>query len=444
MGDDDRRAAVDDAAPLLDGVSSRAAPERRSIPVGRALSVVTCGIVAVVVVVLVTLVPGRRGSPPHCLVVVSLDGFRYDYLKHLPPDSALQRLAAEGVHVNRLRPVFPSKTFPNHYTLVTGVFPETHGIVGNHFFDPTDSTWFTMGSTESKWWGAEPIWVTAELQRRQANVFFWPGSSAVIKGVSPTVTFPYNESVTFEERIDRAREWVGQGVQRPPLIMVYLSEPDASGHEYGPDSEQTISAIHRADSMISRLIDGLDRTNVDLLIVSDHGMVNIGDSPDKIIDLDKFLHVPIPNRLRVAACTPELQIYPDADLIPEIVQNLSAAVKQYPNIKVYRKEEIPRRFQYRDNARIAPFVVVADVGYKIVGKSFGCPDDGLRGGHGFDNDDPRMGGILIGVGPSFEERKQVPILNNTEVYETMCRILEIVPAPNNGTRSGIDSLLKHT
>ncbi|SPQ96271.1 unnamed protein product (mitochondrion) [Plasmodiophora brassicae] len=406
MGDDDRRAAVDDAAPLLDGVSSRAAPE-------------------LVVVVLVTLVPGRRGSPPHCLVVVSLDGFRYDYLKHLPPDSALQRLAAEGVHVNRLRPVFPSKTFPNHYTLVTGVFPETHGIVGNHFFDPTDSTWFTMGSTET-------------------NVFFWPGSSAVIKGVSPTVTFPYNESVTFEERIDRAREWVGQGVQRPPLIMVYLSEPDASGHEYGPDSEQTISAIHRADSMISRLIDGLDRTNVDLLIVSDHGMVNIGDSPDKIIDLDKFLHVPIPNRLRVAACTPELQIYPDADLIPEIVQNLSAAVKQYPNIKVYRKEEIPRRFQYRDNARIAPFVVVADVGYKIVGKSFGCPDDGLRGGHGFDNDDPRMGGILIGVGPSFEERKQVPILNNTEVYETMCRILEIVPAPNNGTRSGIDSLLKHT
>lgn len=129
MGDDDRRAAVDDAAPLLDGVSSRAAPERRSIPVGRALSVVTCGIVAVVVVVLVTLVPGRRGSPPHCLVVVSLDGFRYDYLKHLPPDSALQRLAAEGVHVNRLRPVFPSKTFPNHYTLVTGVFPETHGCV---------------------------------------------------------------------------------------------------------------------------------------------------------------------------------------------------------------------------------------------------------------------------------------------------------------------------
>eukprot|EP00474_Spongospora_subterranea_P000525 CRZ00983.1 hypothetical protein [Spongospora subterranea] len=382
---------------------------------------------------------------PSILVLVSLDGFRHDYLHHLSGNSSLLEIAQTGVHIERLKPCFPSLTFPNHYSIATGTYPETHGIIGNYFFDHHDKSWFSpKNSTQTKWWGAEPVWVTAEKQGRRTFVTSWPGSAAEIQNTRPSKYFDYDPAATIMERIDVASGWI-RSEKPPSLIMVYIDEPDRSGHRFGPDSPQTVEAIHQVDSAIGTLMNAFpaDNSNIDIMVVSDHGMTLVGEE-GTVIDLDPFLNFSDPTVLR-AICSPVFEFFPDPDLLPSLVEQLRLAQSANPKMVVYTKDEIPSRFHYSNNNRIAPVIAIASLGYVFSSKKLGCEFRGQPfGDHGYDNDEPQMSGFMVALGPSFKRGVHIPLSINTEIYDIVCHVLGVTPAPNNGTNLFTRILSKFT
>src|SRR6478672_3848681 len=232
----------------------------------------------------------RPAGQPQTVLLVSLDGFRRDLLDRYSPP-ALTVLGRDGVVADAMIPSFPSLTFPNHYSIVTGLYPEHHGIVSNTMYDTSFKAGFSIGGrgvTESRWWGGEPIWVTAEKQGVKSASFFWVGSEAEIEGVRPSMYKKFDGSVTFAARVDSVLAWLHlPAAQRPRMITLYFNEPDHVEHEKGPDSPEAHAAVLGVDSAISRLVQGLRAQRmydaVDLIIVSDHGMANI--SPARTIYL---------------------------------------------------------------------------------------------------------------------------------------------------------------
>ena len=248
--------------------------------------------------------PARASAGDGPLILISIDAFRWDYLQKYDAPT-LRGLAAGGVHAVRMTPSFPSKTFPNHYTLVTGLYPEHHGIVANWFYDPVDNARFDMDKLESRWWdGGEPIWVTAEKQGVRSACFFWPGAEAVIRGVRPSFFKPFVKKLSDPERVDGLLEWLAlPPEQRPRFATLYFDTVDTAGHAFGPLAPETGAAVREVDDAIARLLAGLDRLGLrksaSLVIVSDHGMTEI--SPDQVVFLDDLLDV---SQVRVEATGP--------------------------------------------------------------------------------------------------------------------------------------------
>lgn len=227
------------------------------------------------------------------VLLVSLDGFRWDYLNR-PQARNLRRLAAEGVRAERMVPSYPSVTFPNHYTVVTGLYPDHHGIIANAIRDSTLG-WFHIYDTAAvrnpAWWGGEPLWVTAEKQGERAGSFFWPGSEAAVEGVLPTRYMKFNDRFDEVSRVDTVLSWLTlPAPNRMSFVTLYYSDVDHAGHAFAPDSPQVDSAIARVDSMVGLLMDGIasrglaDRVN--LVVVADHGMTAV--SPDRVLFLDDY------------------------------------------------------------------------------------------------------------------------------------------------------------
>ncbi|MEJ1973638.1 MAG: ectonucleotide pyrophosphatase/phosphodiesterase [Lacunisphaera sp.] len=232
------------------------------------------------------------------LILISIDGFRWDYIHqyHAP---TLSRLAAAGVHATRMTPSFPSKTFPNHYTLVTGLRPAHHGIVGNWFYDPGLAETFGMSkpdsNTQERWWDeGEPVWITAEKQGVRSFCYFWPGSEAKNHGIRPSRFKPFDFKLPMSDRVDELLSWLDvPEAQRPGLCTLYFDVVDTKGHKFGPDAPETGAAVAEADAAVQRLLDGLGRLGladrVNLVLVSDHGMSPCG--PDKVIFLEDLIDV---------------------------------------------------------------------------------------------------------------------------------------------------------
>ena len=241
--------------------------------------------------------PRRNAAATGPLILVSIDGFRWDYFQvHQAP--VLQKLAAQGVHARRLTPCFPSKTFPNHYTLVTGLRPENHGIVANWFYDPSFSAMFNIrnpeSNTESRGWGGEPVWVTAEKQGVSSASFFWPGSEAKIHGRRPSFYKTFDKKLTSMQRVDGLLAWLSlPETQRPRFSTLYFDIVDTAGHTFGPTAPETAAAVREVDDAVAHLLAGLDRLGLgeraNLVIVSDHGMSECG--PDRIIFLEDLMDV---------------------------------------------------------------------------------------------------------------------------------------------------------
>jgi predicted AlkP superfamily pyrophosphatase or phosphodiesterase len=270
--------------------------------------------------------PSSTGSMPgvwstfnRTLILISLDGFRAEYLKRgLTP--TLEGLSRQGVQAEHLIPCFPSITFPNHYSIVTGLYPGSHGVVGNTYFDSRLNETFSYNNVtqngEAKWWeGGEPLWVTAEKQGKRSASLMWPGSEAPIQGIRPSIWKPYSTALTPNDRVDQALEWLNLPVEsRPSFITLYFPTVDSVGHEKGVHSKELEEALMIIDDALDRLVEGLETRSildkVNLMIVSDHGMTDT--SPDRVIYLDDFIDM---EQVRIVENGPLLMVYPQGKYV---------------------------------------------------------------------------------------------------------------------------------
>ncbi|MSU45841.1 MAG: alkaline phosphatase family protein [Lacunisphaera sp.] len=387
--------------------------------------------------------PASRAAPAELLILISLDGFRWDYLdKYDAP--VLKRLAADGVHATRMTPSFPAKTFPNHYTLVTGLRPEHHGIVGNWFYDPVDGAKFDMEQLAPHWWqGGEPVWITAEKQGLRAACFFWPGSETELQGCHATFFKPFVKKLTNPERVDGLLTWLGlPPAERPRLATLYFNTLDDAGHKYGPDAPETGGAVREADAAIGRLLDGLAvrglREKASLVIVSDHGMSPCG--PDQVIFFEDLLTV---SQVRIEATGPVGGVRPNPGVdLATLVAGIRA--KAPPQLQVYLREEVPDRLHYRASDRIAPIVLVCDDHWNVESKA-GWPERARTyniGSHGWDPATPNMGALFIASGPVFRRGVEIPDVENIHVYHLLCAALGLAPAPNDGDQRLVRAALR--
>lgn len=381
--------------------------------------------------------PATPAAAPQ-VILVSMDGFRRSYLD---TDSVptLHALGRDGVTAQAMIPSFPTLTFPNHYTIVTGLYPEHHGIVGNSIYDPEFGALFTMSnaaSRESRWWGGQPIWVTAEKQGERAASMFWVGSEVEIDSVRPTRWKPFDAKVSFDARVDTVLSWLDlTGAQRLSLITLYFDEPDHTGHDAGPDSPRTAAAAARADSALGRLVNGLrergvyDRVN--LIVVSDHGMSQL--SPDRTVYLDDVVDTA---SIRITSLSPNLMITPrDGD-----AAGLLAKVGKLPHVSAWLKADVPERLHYNEGRRITPVVAVADDGWTIA--IHGSRRGPAGGAHGYDNANASMNAIFVAHGPAFRKGATMPAFPNVDVYDLLARLLRLQPAPNDGSLQPFSAVLR--
>lgn len=390
-------------------------------------------------------------------ILISLDGFRADFLNRgISP--TLNKLIAEGVSPEYMFPSFPSLTFPNHWTFMTGLHPESHGIVGNTFWDPTleEEFYYTdpLRSMQPKWWtstGAEPLWSTCEKQGIRTAIHMWPGSEAGISPEPQTID-KYNGKEDLTKKamrvlsfLDRPSEYdidVSAMHARPQFIAMYVPNVDSDGHKYGPNSTEIRRTIQAVDKMMGVLLDGINARNltsiVNIVVVSDHGMATTSTS--RLIQLDDLVD---PATIDHTDGWPLYGLRPKPEVdIAALYQHLVLAC-QGRNVTPYLREGMPERYHFLRSERIAPVWLIPDPGYAIVPKSeFDVAAElqanavyNPRGLHGYDNQHPLMRAIFIARGPAFPHipNSKVEVFQNTEIYNIVADSLGVVPIENNGT-----------
>uniref|UniRef100_A0A8C4UXF0 Ectonucleotide pyrophosphatase/phosphodiesterase 3 n=1 Tax=Falco tinnunculus TaxID=100819 RepID=A0A8C4UXF0_FALTI len=379
--------------------------------------------------------PAGFDLPP--LILFSMDGFRAEYLQtwsSLLPN--IQKLKTCGTHSKYMRAVYPTKTFPNHYTIVTGLYPESHGIIDNNMYDVHLNEHFSLSGTEKfkpSWWKGQPIWLTAMYQNLKAGTFFWPGSDVPINETYPNLYRVFNSSVTYEERISEILKWLDYTKsERPDFYTLYIDEPDSSGHSFGPVSGGVIKALQIADQALGMLMDGLKQRNlhkcVNLIVVADHGMEmtycrQLEYMTNYFKQIDFYIYAGPAARIRArnvpkdyftCKCGPILGVSPQ-------------------HFKPYLTPDLPKRFHYANNIRIDKVHLLVDRQW-LAGPCFCKVQLIFFFFIPLDNN--------FSYGPSFKEKTEVDAFENIEVYNLMCDLLHITPAPNNGTHGSLNHLLK--
>jgi predicted AlkP superfamily pyrophosphatase or phosphodiesterase len=376
-----------------------------------------------------------EGVPP--VILISFDGWRWDYDTKAPTPH-LRSLIARGVRAEGLIPSFPPKTFPNHYTIVTGLYPGRHGIVANTIMDrPTGRTFSLSKPKELRdpmWWGGEPIWVSVQRRGGIAAAMFWPGSEAPIGGVLPRYGKPYNERFPATDRVDQVLRWLDLPArERPTFVTLYFEDTDTAGHRDGPESSAVRDAIVRVDRYFGRLMLGLERRGlserVNIIVVSDHGMAAVED--DQVVVLDDYISL---DDVEVVDINPTLGLIPAAGR-EEVVYK--ALVNAHPRLRVYRRSATPESWHYREHPRIPPIVGVVDEGWQLLRRR--TVADRLagrirpaRGQHGYDPALMSMRGVFVAAGPAFKRASAVPAFANVHIYHVLARVLRIPPATNDG------------
>ena len=383
------------------------------------------------------------------VILVALDGFRADYFEKFQPP-VLNGMARRGVRAKWLIPAFPTKTFPNHYTIATGLRPENHGIIENNIYDAGFDALFGLSRTEEvrngRWWLGEPIWATATRQKQIAAAYFFPGTETLIGGARPDYFRNYNGKVPNELRVDTILSYLDLPVEkRPTFLTLYFSDPDDAGHEFSPDSEETRYAVLNTDRLVGRLMDGLKRRGIDeranVIIVSDHGMATV--DLRRAVFLDKFLDTDA-LAARVLWTDEFVQIFPKSGREAEIVSKL----KNVAHANCWRKSDIPARFSYRASPRIAPVVCLADEGWMLTNQKRykerieRADLDQLRGGHGYDNNLESMRAAFVAHGAAFKKGFVAEPFENVEIYNLMCAILGLKPAKNDGDFNKVKNMLR--
>jgi len=383
----------------------------------------------------------------HYVVLVSLDGFRYDY----PVKYGAPHLLAMGVKgasaPEGMLPSYPSLTFPNHLALITGLYPEHHGIVGNTFYDPSrDATYVYKDSKsngDGSWYSGTPLWVLAEQQGMRAACLFWPGSEAEIQGKRPSYYLKYDDKLDDEKRIDQVAAWLQLPPElRPHFITLYYSNVDHAGHSYGPESEEVRAAVHHLDDMIGELQTKLAALHlpVDLVVVADHGMVTLKSDNIVLSDFANLKDFKTEGSL----------LYAD----PNDDEAAGAAYDEFkahpdPRFSVYRRAEVPAALHFDSNAREGDPVIVPNGPYTIRAHASLAGAETrlglLHGGHGFDpHTMPEMKAIFFATGPDIRPNVQLPTFENVNVYPFIANMLGLTPPAIDGHLSVLGPALVHS
>ena len=363
------------------------------------------------------------------VVLVSFDGFRHDYLSRYDTPN-FDRVANTGAWADALIPVYPSLTFPSHYSIATGLYPERHGIVGNRFFDPVRDEHYDYRDTatvqDGTWYGGEPIWVTAETQGMVAAAMLFVGTEAAVGGVRPTFWTPYNARGSRRERVDQVVAWLALPAQtRPHLVTLYFSGVDGAGHDAGPASAAVGGAVRQVDSALGRLLDGIGMLphgdQVSVVVVSDHGMGSV--DPDLVIDLGELADL---RGTRVVVTGPNATLFVrgGSDRARAVRDDINDGLR---GGRAYLRDEVPDVLRYRANPRIGDVIVVAEAGALIGMGGSSPPPPGM---HGWDPRHPDMHGIFLTTGPEIVPGRRVGPVENVHVYPFLARLLHLTPHPD--------------
>jgi alkaline phosphatase D len=375
----------------------------------------------------VIAVPNPPNAPAqqakHYVVLVSLDGFRWDYPRKYGA-AHLLKLGAKGASAPEgMLPVYPSLTFPNHISIVTGLYPEHHGIVSNSFWDPEREQTYVYSQTKSNsdgsWYSGTPLWVLAEQQGMRSACLFWPGSEAEIQGKRPSYYLHFDDKFDDEKRVDQVVAWLKLPAElRPHFITLYYSNVDHAGHLYGPDSEEVRAAVHHLDTMVGDLQAKIAKTHlpVDLVVVADHGMVTLRGNPVTLSDFADLSNFHTEGSLLYAK--------PDAD-----VQEIYEEFLTHPDarFKIYRRADLPAYLHFDANPREGDPVIVPTGPFTIRANA-SVIEGNHRGGHGFNpRTMPEMKAIFFAVGPDVRSGVQLKPFENVNLYPFLAEILGLTP-----------------
>lgn len=379
--------------------------------------------------VLLLLAAPCTAAAPAPLILVSIDGFHPDYLErgHAP---TLRRLADAGTRAKWLVPAFPTLTFPNHYTQVTGLDPDEHGIVHNTMVDPALGEFRLANRAavgDGRWWGGEPVWVSAARAGLRSATLFWPGSEAEIAGLRPHDWRAYDERLLPGVRVDTVLGWLDRSPhERPSFITLYFELVDTVGHAEGPRSERLDAAVAATDRALARLVDGLSARGlldaVNLVVTSDHGMA--ATSSRRVARLDRIVD------------REDVVVRYWGTMVPvEPVEGREAAVARalvgrHRGMQCWRKQDLPQRFRHGRHPRVAPIVCLADPGWIVADAAWLERSRDWRGGgaHGYDNAVPEMRALFVAHGPAFHRSTVVEPLEARDVYGVLMGALGLPPA----------------
>lgn len=387
------------------------------------------------------------GQEKPYVLVISFDGFRWDYaLRGITPN--LDKVARQGVKALTLQPSFPSKTFPTHYSIVTGLYPQNHGLIDNRFQNPFSGDVYRLGDTlsvrDDRWYHGESIWGTANRQGIKTASFFWPGSETHLEYRHPTYFKRYDGSVSHEDRIKGVIDWLQlPEADRPRFILMYFSDTDDIGHKYGPESTEINEAVRLLDKRLGELMDQLQQINmlqrIHIMVISDHGMTALDNQ--RVILLSDIFGKEVP---QFFISGPMIQFHSNDPIEATYVYNrLKENERGY---RAYYREEFPEYFHYAKNPFVGNVIAIADLGYSFIRdqKTFERMNSSYRGGdHGYDNFALDMHGIFVAMGPKFRENYATGTILNIDLYPLICRLLGIIPNQMiDGRLERVEYLLK--
>jgi len=386
----------------------------------------------------------KAENKPYVLLV-SFDGFRWDYLNRgLTPN--IDKLIKGGSRAISLQPCFPSKTFPNHYSIITGMYPENHGIISNLFNSIKNKKTYRLGDSvqvrNPEWYLGEAFWETAERNAIKTASYFWPGSEMKLEFRHPSFFKEYKKDTPYKERVDGVINWLKLPMnERPHFITLYFEATDDAGHDFGPNSIEVDRAIMKLDSTTGYLIKSLTDINfldsLNIILVSDHGMTNT--PKEKVINIEEL----IPDfKCRFVETGPVMKIDCAHSDIDKIYNSLKIKENHF---RIYKKENIPSYLHYSKHPFISPIIIIADLGYSLIDNRVAKRkvNDYALGNHGFDNSEIDMHGIFIGFGDAFRKYFLTGTLRNIDIYPLLCRIFKIEPRSNiDGRIENIEFILR--
>lgn len=374
------------------------------------------------------------------VIMLSLDGFRWDYTDkaHTPTFDSMQ---AAGVKAKSLMPSFPSKTFPNHYTIATGLYPDHHGIVLNSFYaddlDKEYSIFDKKSVSDDSFYGGEPIWITSEKNEVPSATLFWVGSEASTDGIMPSYWKTYQHNMPFYDRVDTLEKWLSYPeYKRPRLVCWYLHEPDSKGHHYGPNAQETIAQVESIDTLLGEFFTRMRKLpfydKINFIITSDHGMSST--SSERQVILDQYIDTSL--LLHYDGWNPNWNL----EIKPGHIDEVYASLQDVEHIDVWKNQDIPKELNYGTNSRTHDITLVAKPEWSVywswnIGKG--------KGAHGYDNHTQDMHAIFYASGPAFKKGFSQPTFSNVNIYPLISEIMNYKPVATDGNLESVSGMLKN-